>query len=95
MVMLDKIYTRGGDAGKTSLAGGKRVPKYNIRVETYGTIDEANSFIGIARLYTQTNPDLQLGRIQNDLFDLGADLAKPQKEGQDKGLRITQDQIYR
>ena len=95
MVMLDKIYTRGGDAGKTSLAGGKRVPKYNIRVETYGTIDEANSFIGIARLYTQTNPDLQLGRIQNDLFDLGADLAKPQKEGQDKGLRITQNQIHR
>lgn len=93
--MIDKIYTRGGDAGKTSLAGGKRVPKYNIRVETFGTIDEANSFIGIARLHTQTNPDLQLGRIQNDLFDLGADLARPHKQGQDNRLRITQDQVHR
>ena len=73
MAMLDKIYTRGGDTGKTSLADGKRVPKYHTRVETYGTIDEANSFIGIARLYTKAKPDLQLGRIQNDLFDLGAD----------------------
>ena len=84
MVMLDKIYTRGGDAGKTSLVGGKRVPKHNLRVETYGTVDEANSFIGIVRLYTETKPDLQLGQIQNDLFDLGADLATPYEKARMK-----------
>ena len=95
MVMLDKIYTRGGDAGKTSLVGGKRVPKHNLRVETYGTVDEANSFIGIVRLYTKTKPDLQLGQIQNDLFDLGADLATPYAKGKDQGLRITHEQVQR
>ena len=95
MVMLDKIYTRGGDAGKTSLVGGKRVPKHNLRVETYGTVDEANSFIGIVRLYTETKPDLQLGQIQNDLFDLGADLATPYAKGKDEGLRITHEQVQR
>ena len=93
--MLDKIYTRGGDTGKTSLVGGKRVPKYNLRVETYGTVDEANSFIGIVRLYTETKPDLQLGQIQNDLFDLGADLATPYAKGKDQGLRITHEQVQR
>ena len=95
MVMLDKIYTRGGDAGKTSLVGGKRVPKHNLRVETYGTVDEANSFIGIVRLYTETKPDLQLGKIQNDLFDLGADLATPYVKGKDEGLRIKHEQVQR
>ena len=95
MVTLDKIYTRGGDAGKTSLAGGKRVLKHNLRVETYGTVDEANSFIGLARLYTKGDPDIQLRLIQNDLFDLGADLARPQKKNKDKLLRITLDQINR
>ena len=95
MVMLDKIYTRGGDTGETSLAGGKRVSKDNLRVETYGTIDEANSFIGVARLYTESLPDLRLGQIQNDLFDLGADFAKPQKKGQNDDLRITPEQIIR
>ena len=95
MVMLDKIYTRGGDNGKTSLVGGKRVPKHNLRVETYGTVDEANSFIGIVRLYTKTKPDLQLGQIQNDLFDLGADLATPHAKGKDEGLRITHEQVQR
>ena len=95
MVMLDKIYTRGGDTGKTSLVGGKRVPKHNLRVETYGTVDEANSFIGIVRLYTKTKPDLQLGQIQNDLFDLGADLATPYAKGKDEGLRITHEQVQR
>ena len=93
--MLDKIYTRGGDGGETSLAGGKRVPKHDLRVETYGTVDEANSFIGVARLYTDSPAGLKLGQIQNDLFDLGADLAKPHKKGQNEGLRITPDQIYR
>ena len=95
MVLLDKIYTRGGDGGETSLAGGKRVPKHDLRVETYGTVDEANSFIGVARLYTDSPAGLELGQIQNDLFDLGADLAKPHKKGQEEGLRITPDQIYR
>ena len=95
MVMLDKIYTRGGDTGETSLAGGKRVSKDNLRVETYGTVDEANSFIGVARLYMESLPDLRLGQIQNDLFDLGADLAKPQKKGQNDDLRITPEQIIR
>ena len=95
MVMLDKIYTRGGDAGKTSLVGGKRVPKHNLRVETYGTVDEANSFIGIVRLYIETKPDLQLGQIQNDLFDLGADLATPYEKGKDEGLRIKHEQVQR
>ena len=95
MVMLDKIYTRGGDTGKTSLVGGKRVPKHNLRVETYGTVDEANSFIGIVRLYTEAKPDLQLGQIQNDLFDLGADLATPYAKGKDEGLRITHEQVQR
>ena len=93
--MLDKIYTRGGDTGETSLVGGKRVPKHNLRVETYGTVDEANSFIGIVRLYTKTKPDLQLGQIQNDLFDLGADLATPYAKGKDEGLRITHEQVQR
>jgi len=95
MVTLDKIYTRGGDSGETSLAGGQRVPKHDLRVETYGTVDEANSFIGIARLHTKDSPDIQLGFVQNDLFDLGADLARPQEKGEDKGLRITQVQINR
>ena len=93
--MLDKIYTRGGDAGETSLVGGKRVPKNNLRVETYGTVDEANSFIGIVRLYTKTKSDLLLGQIQNDLFDLGADLATPYEKGQDEDLRITHEQVQR
>ena len=95
MVMLDKIYTRGGDAGKTSLVGGKRVPKHSLRVETYGTVDEANSFIGIVRLYTKTKSDLLLGQIQNDLFDLGADLATPYEKGKDEDLRITHEQVQR
>ena len=95
MVMLDKIYTRSGDDGETSLAGGKRVPKHDLRVETYGTVDEANSFIGVARLYTDSLADLELGHIQNDLFDLGADLAKPHKKNQNEDLRISSVQIYR
>ena len=95
MITLDKIYTRGGDTGETSLAGGERVPKYNLRVETYGTVDEANSFIGLARLHTIGEPDIQLGFVQNDLFDLGADLARPHKIGENKGLRIIQVQISR
>lgn len=80
MVKLNKIYTRTGDDGTTGLGSGERRLKSDLRVEAYGTVDEANSCIGLARLQTsQSHPDLDamLGRIQNDLFDLGADLSTP------------------
>lgn len=79
MVKLNKIYTRTGDNGTTALVSGPRRSKNDLRVESYGTVDETNSTIGIARLHTQAYPDLDamLFRIQNDLFDLGADLATP------------------
>lgn len=96
MVRLDKIYTRGGDAGETSLAGGARVKKNDLRVTAYGTVDEANAIIGLARLHTDGNPDNCLARIQNDLFDLGADLARPATDGApDKALRISAAQVAR
>ena len=95
MVKLDKIYTRAGDSGETSLAGNKRVPKDDLRVDTYGTVDEANSYIGVARLFTIGNSDTQLGHIQNDLFDLGADLARPEDSVNNEKLRISQAQIDR
>ncbi len=73
-----KIYTRTGDSGETSLFGGRRVPKNDLRIEAYGTIDELNSFIGIARASWPSSPvDDELGRIQSDLFDAGAHLASP------------------
>ena len=93
MVRLTKIYTRGGDAGETSLGGGARVKKHDARVEAYGTVDEANAAIGLARLETEGEADAMLERIQNDLFDLGADLCRP--GSLDKGLRIVQSQIDR
>ena len=77
MVRLTRIYTRGGDAGQTSLGGGARVAKHDARVAAYGTVDEANAAIGLARLETAGEADAMLGRIQNDLFDLGADLCRP------------------
>lgn len=80
MVKLDKIYTRGGDAGETSLGDGKRVPKHDLRVAAYGTVDEANAVIGLARLHVSGAVDAMLGRVQNDLFDLGADLCTPESE---------------
>jgi cob(I)alamin adenosyltransferase len=100
MVTLDKIYTRGGDRGETSLAGGARVAKSDIRIETIGSVDEANAAIGLARLYTQDEYDRMLARIQNDLFDLGADLARPPESVRDanpskSALRIAQVQIER
>jgi cob(I)alamin adenosyltransferase len=104
MVNLDKIYTRGGDRGETSLAGGARVAKSHIRVETMGSVDEANAAVGLARLHTQGehagDADRMLARIQNDLFDLGADLARPQATAKDaqpakSALRIVQSQIDR
>ncbi|MDX6568563.1 MAG: cob(I)alamin adenosyltransferase [Gaiellales bacterium] len=81
MVNLDRIYTRGGDLGETSLGDGARVPKSDARIEAYGTVDELGAVLGVAR--TRALPDGfdgWLGRIQNDLFDLGADLAVPQDE---------------
>lgn len=79
MVRLNKIYTRTGDDGTTALVSGPRRLKHDLRVDAYGTIDEANSAIGVARLHTEGLPELHamLLRIQNDLFDLGADLAAP------------------
>ncbi len=80
MVKLDKIYTRGGDKGETSLGDGRRVPKHDARVAAFGTVDECNSVLGLARLGLggDADADAMLGRIQNDLFDLGADLCTPE-----------------
>lgn len=97
MVRLTKIYTRTGDKGKTALGNGVRVPKNNLRVEAYGTVDEVNAFIGVARLHCTGEADQMLARIQNDLFDLGADLCVPAAptEEPDAALRITPDQVRR
>jgi len=99
MVTLNKIYTRTGDKGKTRLATGEEVPKTNLRLAAYGTIDECNSFIGVARLHVGADTELDaiLMRIQNDLFDLGADLATPDT-GKDLGyepLRVIASQVTR
>ncbi len=96
MVKLTKIYTRGGDAGDTSLGDGARVRKDTVRVEAFGTVDEANSIIGLARLHTDGGVDDILGRVQNDLFDLGADLCRPEdgRKGEG-GLRISAGQVER
>ncbi len=95
MVKLNKIYTRTGDKGDTGLVGNERRVKYDLRVEAYGDIDETNSTIGMARLYTKGAADAMLKRIQHDLFDLGADLATPYGKGEDKALRITAIQVKR
>ncbi|MEP1767873.1 MAG: cob(I)yrinic acid a,c-diamide adenosyltransferase [Sulfitobacter sp.] len=80
MVVLNKIYTRTGDKGDTALGNGSRVAKHDPRVEAYGTSDELNCFVGIARLHASGDTDAALSRIQNDLFDLGADLCRPDME---------------
>ena len=87
-IRIDRVVTRGGDAGQTSLGDGTRVPKDALRVDAYGTVDEANSVIGVLRA-TGTDPatDIALGRIQNDLFDVGADLCVPGEAGD--RLRLT------
>jgi cob(I)alamin adenosyltransferase len=96
MVQLTKIYTRGGDGGKTSLGNGARVAKHDLRVEAYGTVDEANASIGLARLTADPLADGMLARIQNDLFDLGADLCRPPSDqGEDTALRIDSSQVLR
>ncbi len=96
MVKLTRIYTRGGDKGQTSLGDGARVAKHDGRVAAYGTVDEANAAVGLARLHTQGALDEMLGRVQNDLFDLGADLCRPQS-GEEKGpaLRVSAAQTQR
>ena len=99
MVVLSKIYTRTGDDGTTALGSGRRVSKYDLRVEAYGTLDETNAAIGIARLHTKDGPtslDAMLARIQNDLFDLGADLCFPDETKDARGrLQVTDTQVAR
>ncbi|MEQ8702019.1 MAG: cob(I)yrinic acid a,c-diamide adenosyltransferase [Bauldia litoralis] len=101
MVKLDRIYTRGGDAGQTSLGTGDRVAKHDLRVTAYGTADEANGILGLARLVTETLDDrgvtdAMLARIQNDLFDVGADLCTPETpDPKYPPLRIQQAQVDR
>lgn len=97
MVVLNKIYTRTGDKGTTALGTGDRVAKHDVRVETYGTTDEVNSVLGLARLHTSDLPEIDtaLSRIQNDLFDLGADLCFPESDEplDYEPLRVTDAQV--
>lgn len=95
MVQLTRIYTKGGDKGSTSLGSGKRVKKHDLRVAAYGTVDEANAAIGVARLHTSGDLDAILQRIQNDLFDLGADLCQPEDPKDYPPLRIVEAQVER
>ena len=97
MVKLNRIYTRTGDDGSTGLADGSRRPKCAVRVAAYGTVDEANALLGLARLTTAGQTDAMLGRIQNDLFDVGADLATPGDDfaASSAALRATASQVAR
>ena len=103
MVVLNRIYTKTGDAGTTALGTGTRVAKYDVRIEAYGTVDETNATLGLVRLHT-TGPELSgldamLARIQNDLFDLGADLCRPDMDADASAeyppLRMTDTQVTR
>lgn len=99
MVTLNRIYTRAGDAGTTRLATGQSVSKADRRVEAYGAVDETNACLGLARLHTAQDAELDpiLARLQNELFDLGADLATPAKPDEPQGsrLRILDSQVTR
>jgi cob(I)alamin adenosyltransferase len=101
MVVLNKIYTRTGDAGTTALGTGERVPKHSLRIAAYGTVDETNAAIGVARVQLAgAHPELDavLGRIQNDLFDLGADLCAPDRGDaapKPERLRVSEAQVER
>lgn len=103
MVRLNKIYTKTGDKGDTGLGNGQRVPKFSKRVDAYGTVDETNAFAGLARQHTMSAAhkvmDDSLSRIQNDLFDLGADLCRPEhdkdSEAEYTPLRMTAAQVER
>src|SRR3954453_2233931 len=96
MVVLNRIYTKGGDKGETSLGDGTRLPKYALRVAAIGSVDEANAAIGLARLATKGEADALRARTQNDLFDLGSDLCVPEKGRRAEGaLRIVASQVTR
>ena len=99
MVVLNKIYTKTGDAGETALGNGARVAKHSMRVTAYGTVDELNAFVGVARLEAEGDTDDGLSRIQNDLFDLGADLCRPDMEKDAEAeyppLRMVEAQVAR
>lgn len=97
MVILNRIYTRTGDDGTTALANGERRPKHDLRIEAYGAVDETNAAVGLARLSTTGDFDAMLARIQNELFDLGADLATPPAADEEPGkaLRIVASQVER
>lgn len=97
MVKLNKIYTRTGDSGETGLVDGSRRKKYDLRIEAFGDVDEVNSAIGIVRVHLAKSSlhDEMLGRIQHDLFDMGADLSTPYTTGEDKALRIIASQVAR
>ncbi|MCL5778477.1 cob(I)yrinic acid a,c-diamide adenosyltransferase [Limibaculum sp. FT325] len=99
MVVLNRIYTRTGDAGETALGDGTRVAKHSARVAAYGTVDEVNATVGLARLHAWEEMDESLARIQNDLFDLGADLCRPHMERDEDAeyppLRMVPAQVER
>ncbi|MDB4078895.1 cob(I)yrinic acid a,c-diamide adenosyltransferase [Amylibacter sp.] len=99
MVTLNKIYTKTGDSGETALGNGQRVGKQSLRVNAYGTVDETNATVGLARLYSSENIDTGLKMIQNDLFDLGADLCRPDMandaDAEYPPLRVTSSQVER
>ena len=99
MVVLNKIYTKTGDAGETALGNGARLAKHAMRVTGYGTVDELNAFVGVARLEASGDVDTALSRIQNDLFDLGADLCRPDMEKDAEAeyppLRMADEQVTR
>jgi cob(I)alamin adenosyltransferase len=99
MVVLSKIYTKTGDAGETALGNGARVAKHSMRVNAYGTVDETNATVGMARQHSNGDIDAALARIQNDLFDLGADLCRPDMERDHEAgyapLRILERQVLR
>jgi cob(I)alamin adenosyltransferase len=99
MVVLNKIYTKTGDEGETALGNGSRVAKHSMRVTSYGTVDETNATVGLARLHAAGEMDAQLAMIQNDLFDLGADLCRPDMEKDGEAgypmLRMSDTQVTR
>ena len=99
MVVLNRIYTRTGDKGDTALSDGQRVPKHAPRVEAYGTVDELNATLGLARLHASDQIAARIAVIQNDLFDLGADLSRPHMDRDDQApypvLRIIESQVAR